>query len=64
MNGSLELGDAGSNGLGPFAISAGPMLSGFGSSSDEEEDDNEDTEEDIKNEVSARPNYAPTPSPQ
>jgi SIT4-associating protein SAP185/190 len=53
LNGSLELGDGGSNGMGPFAISAGPMLSsGFGSSSDEEDEENEDTDEDVKMEVS------------
>lgn len=51
LNGSLELGE-GSGGVGPFAISAGTMMSGFGSSSDEEEDENEDAEEDINNEVS------------
>lgn len=38
--------------MGPFAISAGTMMSGFGSSSDEEEDENEDAEEDINSEVS------------
>lgn len=50
LNGSLELSEGG-DGMGPFAISAGTMMSGFGSSSDEEEEDVEETEEDINNEV-------------
>ncbi|PKS13118.1 hypothetical protein jhhlp_000460 [Lomentospora prolificans] len=51
LNGSLDLNsDNGGSGIGPFTISAGTMMSGFGSSSDEEEDEAEDTEEDINNE--------------
>lgn len=51
LNGNLEM-EGGAGGMGPFAISAGTMMSGFGSSSDEEEDENEDAEEDINSEVS------------
>lgn len=59
LNGGIDLNDtgAGGNGIGPFAISAGTLMSGFGSSSDEEEDEEQepDTEEDVNNEVSIVP---------
>ncbi len=42
---------SGGAGIGPFAISAGTLMSGFGSSSDEDEDEEQDTEEDVNNEV-------------
>lgn len=51
LNGNLDM-EGNTGGMGPFAISAGTMMSGFGSSSDEEEDENEDAEEDINSEVS------------
>jgi SIT4-associating protein SAP185/190 len=52
LNGSSELTvGAGGAGIGPFAISAGTLMSGFGSSSDEDEDEEQDTEEDVNNEV-------------
>jgi SIT4-associating protein SAP185/190 len=51
LNGGLDMGEGGS-GIGPFAISAGTLMSGFGSSSDEEEDEEQDSEEDVNNEVS------------
>lgn len=44
--------NGGGNGIGPFAISTGTMMSGFGSSSDEDEDEDQDNEEDVTNEVS------------
>lgn len=54
LNGSLNDlgGDGGGNGIGPFAISAGTLMSGFGSSSDEEDDEEAENEEDVNNEVS------------
>jgi SIT4-associating protein SAP185/190 len=52
LNGAIELNDNGSGGIGPFAISSGALISGFGSSSDEEDEDNEENEEDVNNEVS------------
>lgn len=54
LNGNLDM-EGSTGGMGPFAISAGTMMSGFGSSSDEEEEDNEDAEEDINSEVSLVP---------
>lgn len=54
LNGGLNDGGEGSsgNGIGPFAISSGTLMSGFGSSSDEDEDEEADNEEDVNNEVS------------
>ena len=52
LNGGIELNEGEGTGLGPFAISAGTLMSGFGSSSDEEDDDGEADEEDINLEVS------------
>ena len=53
LNGGLDMQDnSGNNGIGPFAISAGTLMSGFGSSSDEDDDDTEDNDEDITSEVS------------
>jgi len=52
LNGGPDLSDnGGSSGIGPFAISAGTLMSGFGSSSDEDEDEEQDNEEDVNNEV-------------
>jgi SIT4-associating protein SAP185/190 len=52
LNGSSDVSEgSGSGGIGPFAISAGTLMSGFGSSSDEDEDEEQDTEEDVNNEV-------------
>lgn len=47
--GAMELNEGGGNGMGPFTTSAGTLMSGFGSSSDEED---EGDEEDINSEVS------------
>ncbi|KAG6005241.1 hypothetical protein E4U21_000320 [Claviceps maximensis] len=52
LNGGIEMTDGGSNGIGPFAISAGTLMSGFGSSSDEEDDEGDVEEEDVNSEVS------------
>lgn len=53
LNGGIELSNESSgNGIGPFTISAGTLMSGFGSSSDEEDDDGEGDEEDVNSEVS------------
>ncbi|KAH6884816.1 SIT4 phosphatase-associated protein-domain-containing protein [Thelonectria olida] len=53
LNGGIELSNENSgNGIGPFTISAGTLMSGFGSSSDEEDDDGEGDEEDVNSEVS------------
>lgn len=53
LNGGLsEGGGDGGNGIGPFAISSGTLMSGFGSSSDEDEDEEAENEEDVNNEVS------------
>ncbi|KAK3496262.1 SIT4 phosphatase-associated protein-domain-containing protein [Neurospora crassa] len=52
LNGGQDVADSsGGNGIGPFAISAGTLMSGFGSSSDEDEDEEQDNEEDVSNEV-------------
>jgi len=52
LNGGSDLAEgSGGGGIGPFAISAGTLMSGFGSSSDEDEDEEQDTEEDVNNEV-------------
>lgn len=52
LNGGQDVADSsGGNGIGPFAISAGTLMSGFGSSSDEDEDEEQDNEEDVNNEV-------------
>ncbi|KAK2596655.1 sporulation-induced protein [Conoideocrella luteorostrata] len=52
LNGGIELNEGSSNGIGPFAISAGTLMSGFGSSSDEEDDEGDVEEEDVNSEVS------------
>ena len=53
LNGGLDLQKEGSgNGIGPFAISTGTLMSGFGSSSDEEDEDGDGDDEDVNNEVS------------
>ncbi|KAL1841155.1 hypothetical protein VTJ49DRAFT_7380 [Mycothermus thermophilus] len=52
LNGGSDLSDnANNSGIGPFALSAGTLMSGFGSSSDEDDDEDQDTEEDVNNEV-------------
>ncbi|KAJ9132267.1 Extragenic suppressor of kinetochore protein 1 [Pleurostoma richardsiae] len=48
-----DMGDSSGNGIGPFAISSGTLMSGFGSSSDEDEDEEVDNEEDVNNEFRA-----------
>lgn len=52
LNGGIDVGDNGGNGIGPFAISAGTLMSGFGSSSDEDDDGDDIEEEDVNSEVS------------
>ncbi|KAK1974907.1 SIT4 phosphatase-associated protein [Colletotrichum cereale] len=53
LNGNTDLQEAGGgNGIGPFAISSGTLMSGFGSSSDEEDEGEEENEDDVGNEVS------------
>ncbi|KAK0649619.1 SIT4 phosphatase-associated protein-domain-containing protein [Cercophora newfieldiana] len=52
LNGGQDVSDnGGGSGIGPFAISAGTLMSGFGDSSDEDEDEEQDNEEDVNNEV-------------
>lgn len=56
LNGGMELNDNNNNsGIGPFAISGGTLISGFGSSSDEDDDDGEGEDEDVNTEVSEEP---------
>ncbi|KAF4977660.1 hypothetical protein FZEAL_5850 [Fusarium zealandicum] len=52
LNGGIELNQESANGIGPFTISAGTLMSGFGSSSDEEDEDGDADEEDVNSEVS------------
>ncbi|KAL7793855.1 SIT4 phosphatase-associated domain-containing protein [Trichoderma ceciliae] len=52
LNGGMEMNEGDGNGIGPFAISAGTLMSGFGSSSDEEDDEGDGDEEDVNSEVS------------
>ncbi|KAK5989482.1 Extragenic suppressor of kinetochore protein 1 [Cladobotryum mycophilum] len=52
LNGGIEVNENGGNGIGPFAISSGTLMSGFGSSSDEEDEEGEGDEEDVNSEVS------------
>lgn len=52
LNGGIETNEGSSNGIGPFAISAGTLMSGFGSSSDEEDDEGDVEEDDVNSEVS------------
>ncbi|KAL2187815.1 SAPS-domain-containing protein [Thermothelomyces heterothallicus CBS 203.75] len=52
LNGGSDVAEgAGGGGMGPFSISSGTLMSGFGSSSDEDDDEEQDTEEDVNNEV-------------
>ncbi|KAK4238770.1 SIT4 phosphatase-associated protein-domain-containing protein [Achaetomium macrosporum] len=44
---------SGGGGAGPFAISAGTLMGGFGSSSDEDDEEEHETEEDVNNEFRA-----------
>ncbi|CCF38937.1 Sit4-associated protein, partial [Colletotrichum higginsianum] len=52
LNGNTDIQESGGNGIGPFAISSGTLMSGFGSSSDEEDEGEEENDEDVNNEVS------------
>lgn len=55
LNGGLDLHDNGGgngSGIGPFTITGGGLISGFGSSSDEDDDDGDVEEEDVNSEVS------------
>jgi SIT4-associating protein SAP185/190 len=56
LNGGLDMNDNGGNGndsgIGPFTITGGGMISGFGSSSDEDDDGDDVEEEDVNSEVS------------
>lgn len=52
LNGNADLQESSGNGIGPFAISSGTLMSGFGSSSDEEDEGEEENEDDVNNEVS------------
>ncbi|GKT66246.1 SIT4 phosphatase-associated protein [Colletotrichum tofieldiae] len=52
LNGNTDLQESSGNGIGPFAISSGTLMSGFGSSSDEEDEGEEENEDDVNNEVS------------
>ncbi|KAL2177405.1 SIT4 phosphatase-associated protein-domain-containing protein [Thermothelomyces heterothallicus CBS 202.75] len=54
LNGGSDVAEgAGGGGMGPFSISSGTLMSGFGSSSDEDDDEEQDTEEDVNNEFRA-----------
>ncbi|RDA92661.1 hypothetical protein CP533_3700 [Ophiocordyceps camponoti-saundersi (nom. inval.)] len=60
LNGGVEVpesggggGGGGGNSLGPFAISTGTLMSGFGSSSDEDDDEGDGDEEDVNSEFRA-----------
>lgn len=53
--GGQDVSEGGSGGIGPFAISSGTLMSGFGSSSDEDDDDEQDNDDDVANEVSNSP---------
>lgn len=66
LNGGLsDMGDnGGGNGIGPFAISSGTLMSGFGSSSDEDEDEEAENEEDVNNEVGILPFVPSQPRPR
>ncbi|EXK88691.1 hypothetical protein FOQG_08005 [Fusarium oxysporum f. sp. raphani 54005] len=52
LNGGIELSQDSGNGIGPFTISGATLMSGFGSSSDEEDEDGDENEEDVNSEVS------------
>ncbi|KAL6797297.1 SIT4 phosphatase-associated domain-containing protein [Trichoderma sp. SZMC 28013] len=52
LNGGMEMNEGDGNGIGPFAISTGTLMSGFGSSSDEDDDEGDGDEEDVNSEVS------------
>ena len=58
LNGGLDMNDNGGSGngndsgIGPFTITGGGMISGFGSSSDEDDDGDDVEEEDVNSEVS------------
>ncbi|KAF4834129.1 Extragenic suppressor of kinetochore protein 1 [Colletotrichum siamense] len=53
LNGNMDLQENSGNGIGPFAISSGTLMSGFGSSSDEEDEGEEENEDDVNNEFRA-----------
>ncbi|KAM7184261.1 sit4 phosphatase-associated protein [Rhypophila sp. PSN 637] len=52
LSGGQDAAEGASGGIGPFAISSGTLMSGFGSSSDEEEEDEQDNDDDVASEVS------------
>ncbi|KAL7928643.1 SIT4 phosphatase-associated domain-containing protein [Trichoderma chlorosporum] len=52
LNGGMEMNEGDGNGISPFAISTGALMSGFGSSSDEDDDEGDGDEEDVNSEVS------------
>ncbi|KAH7312755.1 SIT4 phosphatase-associated protein-domain-containing protein [Stachybotrys elegans] len=52
LNGGIESNDNSGSGMGPFAISGGTLMSGFGSSSDEDDDDGDADDDDVNSEVS------------
>ncbi|GAB1318102.1 sporulation-induced protein [Madurella fahalii] len=54
LNGGSDLAEgSASSGVGPFGLSSGTLMSGFGSSSDEDEDEEQESEEDVNNEFRA-----------
>ncbi|KEY70559.1 hypothetical protein S7711_02713 [Stachybotrys chartarum IBT 7711] len=53
LNGGMEMSDSSGNSMGSFAIGGGTLMSGFGSSSDEEDEEGDAEEEDVNSEVSA-----------
>ncbi|KAK2478937.1 hypothetical protein H9L39_08311 [Fusarium oxysporum f. sp. albedinis] len=53
LNGGIELSQDSGNGIGPFTISGATLMSGFGSSSDEEDEDGDENEEDVNSEFRA-----------
>lgn len=52
LNGGMEMNEGDGNGVGSYPITQGALMSGFGSSSDEEDDEGEGDEEDVNSEVS------------
>ncbi|KAL2150472.1 hypothetical protein VTH82DRAFT_7035 [Thermothelomyces myriococcoides] len=53
LSGGSDTTEGSGGGLGPFSISSGTLMSGFGSSSDEDDDEEQDTEEDVNSEFRA-----------
>ncbi|KAM0456965.1 hypothetical protein ACHAPV_006940 [Trichoderma viride] len=52
LNGGMEMNEGDGNEIGSYPITQGALMSGFGSSSDEEDDEGEGDEEDVNSEVS------------